>query len=329
MISHKIIVVRGTGSIGMRHAEVLRGAGHEVLLFPKREERIKSLSSEGWACVDTWSEAQAAGATHAIIATDTVCHIEDTIAALEVGLIVLVEKPIALSMQAAGPLLALDSSQKERIFCGLSMRYSHALLHFRTSLDKVGDIHSAFVECRSWLPDWRPSSNYRQSYSSSPTQGGVLRDLIHEIDYIGWILGWPHSAGADLVNTGRLGIEAEEQAFLHLLVPGDVRVQVALDYLSRPARRNFFVFGEKGTLHLDAISQSVHFKGLEEEENWHFPQSRNEMLRDEHDAFLNPSIGTAVGLNESLHSLVVCDAARDSAVNHARVETVALDAIDE
>ena len=285
---------------------------------------MASLRGEGWSCVSSWSEAIELGSTHAIIATDTENHVEDTISALCVGLVVLVEKPIALSMQAAAPLMALDSLQKEKIFCGLSMRYSQALLHFRALLDKVGAIHSSFVECRSWLPDWRPSSDYRQSYSASPTQGGVLRDLIHELDYIGWTLGRPLSVSADLVNTGRLGIEAEEQAFLHLVMPDGIRVQVALDYLSRPTRRNFSVFGEKGTLHWDAIAQSVQFKGWGKDEAWHFPQSRNEMLRDEHDAFLNPSNGTAVGLQEALLSLEVCDSARNSAVNHGSTETIAL-----
>ena len=311
----------------MRHAEVLRDAGRDVILFPKRPGRIENLRSEGWSCVVSWSEAIELGATHAIIATDTEKHVEDAIEAVDLGLIVLVEKPIALSIQAAAPLMALDSLQKERIFCGLSMRNSQALLHFRASLDKVGAIHSAFVECRSWLPDWRPSSDYRQSYSASPTQGGVLRDLIHELDYIGWTLGQPHSVTADLVNTGRLGIEAEEQAFLHLVMPGGIRVQVALDYLSRPARRNFTIFGEKGTLHWDAIAQSVYFNGLGEEEKWSFPQSRNEILRDEHNAFLNPSNGTAVGLQEALRSLEVCDAARNSALNHGGAELVPCDVL--
>ena len=320
-----MIVVHGTGSIGMRHAEVLRDAGREVLLFPKRPERMAILRSEGWSCVASLSEAIAAGSTHAIVATDTANHVTDAIEALDLGLIILVEKPITLSMQAAAPLMALDSLQKERIFCGLSMRYSQALLHFRALLDKVGAIHSAFVECRSWLPDWRPGSDYRQSYSASPTQGGVLRDLIHELDYIGWTLGWPHSVSADLVNTGRLDIEAEEEAFLHLVMSDGIRVQVALDYLSRPARRNFSIFGEKGTLYWDAIAQAVHFKGLGDEESWHFSQSRNEMLRDEHNAFLNPSNGMAIGLREALRSLEVCDSARNSAVNHGRAEPVRFD----
>lgn len=309
----------------MRHAEVLRDAGRSVILFPKRTERIPSLSSEGWSCIASWSEAVEFGATHAILATDTASHVKDAIDALGFGLIVLVEKPIALSMKAAQPLMALDSLQKKRIFCGLSMRYSQALLHFRASLGKVGAIHSAFVECRSWLPEWRPGSDYLRSYSASPTQGGVLRDLIHELDYIGWTLGEPLSVSADLVNTGRLGIEAEEQAFLKLVLADGVRIQVALDYLSRPARRNFSIFGEKGTLHWDAIEQSVHFKGLQDKETWHFPQTRNEMLREEHDAFLNPSNGTAIGLREALSALKACDAARDSAGNHGRAEPVPFD----
>jgi predicted dehydrogenase len=314
------VIVRGTGSIGMRHAEVLRDAGREVVLLSKSLERSDEIRNEGWSCVSSWSEANKLGATHAIIATDTKSHVEESIQALECGLVVLVEKPLASSMEEATRLLDLDPALKEKIFCGLSMRYSRALRYLRDSLVKVGSVHSAFVECRSWLPEWRPSTDYRLSYSASLSQGGVLRDLIHEIDYIGWTLGWPVSANALLVNTGRLGIEAEEQAFINLEMSGGARVQIALDYLSRPARRNFFIFGDQGTLHWDAISQHVHFKGLENDESLHFPQSRNEMLRDEHDAFLNPLTGSAVGFQEALHSLLVCDIARESASNHSRTK---------
>lgn len=302
----------------MRHASVLRDSKRDFVVFPKRTGRKTFLSQSGWPQISSWSEAVSAGATHAMIATATENHVEDIISALDSGLSVLVEKPIAASVEAASALMALDSTRKARIFCGMTLRYSDAFLHFKERLKTVGSIHSAFVECRSWLPDWRPESDCRTSYSASLEQGGVLRDLIHEIDYIGFSLGWPCLVRADLVNTGRLGISAEEQAFLHLVLPDGARVQVALDYLSRPARRNFYVFGSMGTLHWDAISQHVYFSGTSETESRHFPQSRDDMIRKEHDAFLDPSTGAAVGLDDALRALSVCDAARGDAMNPER-----------
>lgn len=312
-----LVVVRGTGSIGMRHAAVLRSSERGVLLFPKRPERGRQLAEEGWACASSWLEAAGAGATHAVIATATRSHVEDILAALGAGLTVLVEKPVAASAAEAAPLAALGDEDKARIYCGMTMRYSDAFAHFKNCLGSVGSVHSAFVECRSWLPEWRPGSDYKKCYSASSGEGGVLRDLIHEIDYAGFALGWPLNVRADLVNTGRLGIAAEEQAFLHMEMPGGARVQVALDYLSRPPRRNFFVYGSAGTLHWDAISQRVDLSGELQEGSWHFPQSRDDMIRKEHDAFLDPSAGDAVGFDESMRALAVCDAAQRSSADSA------------
>ena len=47
------------------------------------------------------------------------------------------------------------------------------------------------VECQSWLPYWRPERDYRESYSARADEGGVLRDLVHELDYAIWAFGGP------------------------------------------------------------------------------------------------------------------------------------------
>ena len=42
----------------------------------------------------------------------------------------------------------------------------------------------------SYLPGWRPGTDYRQSYSAQRRLGGgVLLDVIHEVDYAAWVLG--------------------------------------------------------------------------------------------------------------------------------------------
>ena len=50
---------------------------------------------------------------------------------------------------------------------------------------------SAHVSCQSWLPDWRPGRDYRESYSARADEGGALRDLVPELDYATALLGRP------------------------------------------------------------------------------------------------------------------------------------------
>jgi predicted dehydrogenase len=78
------------------------------------------------------------------------------------------------------------------------------------------------------FPEWRPARDYRESYSASSEQGGVLRDLIHEIDYAVWLYGKPVAIIAQLSNSGRLGIAAEESADLLWRTPCGATVSIRL-----------------------------------------------------------------------------------------------------
>lgn len=309
------VIVRGTGSIGMRHAEVLRGAGRRVLLFPKTPERLQQLRTDGWDCVDTWESGRHEGAKLAIVATNTALHPADTLAALAAGFErILVEKPLASGLEEATPLLSLPDEDQSRIFCGMTLRHTRGLRAFRDQLPGLRAVHAVSITCRSWLPGWRPSSDYRRSYSASTEEGGVLRDLIHEIDYALWLFGSPEEVSADLINTGRLGMASDEIANLQFrVVPAGPCVQIGLDYLGRPPVRRVDAWGEAGSLHWDAIRQEVCWRPIEgKAETNHHPEERNEGLHREQQVLFADPRPEDVPLKEALLALAVCDAARKS-----------------
>lgn len=311
----KRVLVVGTGSIGMQHAESLRARGHDVLLFPSREGRAVQLQQSGWHCVTTWQQAYDEGYTHSIIATRTKCHTRDIVAALRgAPLKILVEKPLAHYLDDAAPLRQLDAGSQSKIICGFDLRYQKSLRFFRSMLSELGSIHSAFVECRSWLPDWRPRSDYHQSYSASIEDGGVLRDLSHEVDYAGWLFGWPESVSAILRTSPHLGIAADDQAFMQYQAPIGAVVQLALDYLGKPPRRRATAFGLLGTLSWDALRQEVVWESAGgQAERWVFAQTRQEVIAEQHQDFLSCGCRWAVNLPDALRSLAVLEAARNSA----------------
>jgi len=42
------------------------------------------------------------------------------------------------------------------------------------------------------MPAWHPYEDYRQTYAArSELGGGVLLTQIHDMDYLGWLIGWP------------------------------------------------------------------------------------------------------------------------------------------
>jgi predicted dehydrogenase len=176
----------------------------------------------------------------------------DAIEMMSIGCDVLVEKPLACDLQGADEVAAAAARLGRRVFVGCCLRFDAGLRDFRARLGEIGEVQYVRIECQSYLPDWRPGRDYKQSYSASAAQGGVLRDLIHEIDYAVWLFGRPAEVRARLENRGRLGIEAEEAADLLWTVPSGPTVSIRLDYLSRTPHRRMRAFGAAGEIEWDA-----------------------------------------------------------------------------
>jgi len=236
----KALVV-GTGSIGQRHLRNLRALGVERLLAvdPAEERRNRIVQELGAEAFDTLDDALARRPQVVLICTPPHLHTPAAQQALTVGAHVFIEKPIAASLDGLDELLAEARRRSRHVCVGYNLRFNPGLRQLKAMLDegRIGRILAIRAEFGQYLPDWRPARAYRDSYSARASEGGVLRDLIHEIDYAGWLFGWPEGVSARLRNLGRLGIEAEELAQLSWELPAGGVVSVTLDYLTRPSRR--------------------------------------------------------------------------------------------
>jgi predicted dehydrogenase len=321
------IAVLGTGSAGLRHLMAIRSLdGVEPIAVPIRTARLTELEAHGFVTVPDLHSASSNGARAAIIATDTARHADDAVAALKEGLDVLVEKPLAVDASQAHKVCEVASKLGRRVYVGCQLRFFDSLVRFRQTVAGLGRLHSVRIECQSYLPCWRPDRPYRDSYSARAEEGGVLRDLIHEIDYAGWLFGWPDACQARLSNLGRLEIGAEEVADLTWETPAGVLVSMTLDYLSRPSRRQMRACGEWGTAEWDALSGTVTLTTAGS------PMQRTNTLESSREtsvalicAFIDACGGSEdprlATCEEGCKALAVCDAAR-RASNTRREERV-------
>lgn len=290
-------------------------AGVESVAIPKRTGRAAQLEQEGFLTAGGLEEAVGMGANLCIVATDTANHVPDAARAIELGLDVLVEKPLAANSLEAKYLLEIAVGASRKIFVGCVLRFSEALNSFRELLPNVGRLHSVHIECQSYLPDWRPTRRYQDSYSAQPGEGGVLRDLIHEVDYAGWLFGWPASVQGRVRNLGRLGIAAEEAADLTWEAPAGCSVFLNLDYLSRPPHRRMRAYGERGTIEWNGIEGTVvlMLDGAPVKEV-RSSQTNADMLLAQDQAFV--CAGRAApdsrlaSSEDGVRALAICDAAR-------------------
>ncbi|MBI3456371.1 MAG: Gfo/Idh/MocA family oxidoreductase [Candidatus Rokubacteria bacterium] len=313
-----VVAVLGTGSIGGAHLRALsQEASVRPVAVPVRRTRLAELAAAGFGVAEDLAEAARQGATAAVIATDSGRHLGDALEAMACGLDLLVEKPLAVDAEEARQLCARAEALSRHVFVGCTLRFSESLGRFREWLPRVGRVHAVRIECRSFLPSWRPGRPYQASYSSRRGEGGVLRDLIHEIDYAGWLFGWPAAVHARLSNLGRLGIDAEELAELTWEDRYGGVVSVGLDYLTAPTRRRMQAFGERGMLEWDGVEQAVRLSlAGRPEERVASPQAREAMLQAQDLAALRawrgePDARLASG-EDGWRALAVCDAARRS-----------------
>jgi len=304
-------IVIGTGSIGFRHLSVLRNGGQSVAALPKRPERGAQLQQLGFTVAGSLDEAASQGVRRAIIATDTRLHEVDTLDTLRCGMDALVEKPLTSTLAEARRIQVAAQAGRGRVFVGCTLRFSESLRKFRSWLPRLGALHAVRIECQSYLPDWRPDRPYRESYSARAEEGGVLRDVIHEIDYAGWLFGWPHRLQATLRNLGRLEIGAEEIADLFWVTSAGVSVSLCLDYISRPPCRRMTARGEHGTLEWDAMRSRVGLTTTAESDEFVSAQTRDEMVLAQDLAFLaagdDPHLAT---LEDAVRAVAICEAAR-------------------
>lgn len=199
------LVIVGLGFIGKRHKKNLELLGHEVV--PSFEKADGSL-----------------------VCNPTALHLETALKFTRLGMPVFIEKPLSHNLNGIEQL-------KGNILIGYCLRFDHSLREFKQKISQA-KIQSVKIVCQSWLPDWHPKTDYRQSYSAKKELGGgVLLDLSHEIDYALWFFGPVKTVKAKLQMAPELQIETEAIADLELEFVSGIKAKIHLSYASRqPAR---------------------------------------------------------------------------------------------
>ena len=243
------ILVVGAGSSGARHARHLADAGADVAVMDPDAARAASVE-----CAKSvpYSLDDLGGYDGIVIASPTSSHRAQTEAALESDAKILVEKPIALLDEPVDAIVACS----ERVMVGYNLRFHDPLVRFIEEVEAgaAGPIHAVRVWFGSWLPDWRPTVDYRTTYSArADLGGGVLLDAIHELDVLVWLLGDGDFAvaGSFVGRVGPLELDTEDTVKAVLVHRTGVTAEVSLDYLSRRYRRGVEVVGERATARLD------------------------------------------------------------------------------
>jgi len=284
------VLFTGLGSIGRRHLEILREREEQFDVDAYRSGETQVEAPPGVTEYGSLEEALSVDPEVAFITNPTALHVETAIQCAERGCDLFIEKPLSDSLSGVDELEETVRRHGLTTYVGCNLRFTPVLQTVKEVLedDRVGDILSFRVHAGSYLPDWRPDQDYRESCSASAELGGgVVLDLIHEFDYVYWLFGDITEVAGFTDQIGSLEIATEDVSEVSLRTAAGAVGSVHLDYFRRIPRRTVEVTGEEGVVSADFNAKEVTVETPDDTDVYGFEYERDDVYRDQLKYFLS------------------------------------------
>lgn len=327
------ILIISIGSIGKRHLRLAREVVPNADIRVLRHQATNEVPEFSNGCFFNIEEAIAFAPQIAVIASPAPFHIPTAQALAEVGVHLLIEKPLSASLNGVMQLLETCQKQGTVLLTGYNLRFLPSLQRFRDLLGEsvIGKVLSVRCEIGQYLPSWRPDDDYRQGVSARrELGGGALLELSHELDYLRWIFGEVDWVKATLSRQSSLEIDVEDTVHLTLgftpTTDGHQLIgSVNLDFIRHDTTRLCVVIGEKGSLRWNGLTGEVSLYeagGKEWRELSSHPHQRDDSYLAEWQNFIACVTEHKVPLvtgEDGLKVLQIIEAARISAASDGHV----------
>jgi predicted dehydrogenase len=170
--------VLGVGSLGFHHARILREVPGAVMagVFDDNPERLATVAQELGVRAFRSRDELLENVDAAVVAVPTTVHSEVALPAIDAGVHLLIEKPIAVTLDEAERIVAAAAAKKLVVATGHVERFNGALR-----------------ACEPYLEDPRFIESHRLApFNPRGTDVAVVLDLmIHDIDLVLGLVGWP------------------------------------------------------------------------------------------------------------------------------------------
>lgn len=244
------IGVVGTGSLGFHHARILRDVEDVAMagIFESRGERADEVSRELGVPAHPHLDGLLEQADAVVVAVPTVYHEEVAVRALEAGVHVLIEKPMAPDLASADRILRAASASGCMVQIGHVERFNPAVRAAEPWLD--GPL---FIESHRMAP-----------FTARSTDVAVVLDLmIHDVDLVGSLVGAPVidiAASGAAVLTSTIDIASARLTFASGAVANLTASRVSLE-----RTRKIRFFQPSGYLSLNLAEGTGEFLRLKRE----------------------------------------------------------------
>ncbi len=240
----KVLII-GYGSIGQKHAKILKKCNCEIkVLTNQKKIPFKTIRNK--------KEIINYDPDYIIISNNTSKHIEnaDFLEKNFKNKIVLIEKPISNKYKKI-------RLKKNKYIVGYNLRF-HPLIQFIKKKIMMQNIHFISINVSSYLPEWRKSINYKNSNSAKKKfGGGLLLELSHELDYIKWIFGKIKLIYSYNKKISNLKIDTDDILILFGEINQKTKVIFNMNFFSRINERNIQIEGKNFSLKADLIKNQI------------------------------------------------------------------------
>jgi hypothetical protein len=266
------VIVVGFGSIGKRHTLVLCDLGYNVSVVSRREILFNRVYKDLKKAIDIEKPI------YIVVANETSKH-EETLKYIQSTCYknnILVEKPLYLNGNG-------NINFKENIYVAYNLRF-HPIIQ-KLFLELMNEtIISVNVYVGQYLPSWRPTANYSESYSADIKKGGgVLRDLSHELDYLHLLFGNWIKMTALGGKFSSLEINSDDHYTLLFETEQVSSMTVHMNYLDFIKQRLIIINTNNKTYKADLINNTLQVN----DKVYRFKVSSNETYLKQHKAVLN------------------------------------------
>lgn len=255
----KILFV-GIGSIAKRHIRNLRSFEENEEFYFEIDSFRRSLGSKISEGIDNeYTDINLIQDNYDIIfiTNPTEMHLDTLKAFHDKGKHFFIEKPV-VSLSQLNYVYDIKLRKDSLYYVACPLRYN-AVIQFIKGNICVNDIYSIRAISSSYLPNWRPGQDYRETYSAhKDLGGGVSIDLIHEWDYLTYLFGWPEKVSSIIGKKSNLEIDSDDCAIYIAEYPGMI-AELHLDYFGRKNIRKIEIFTKDDTIIGDIANNSIEY----------------------------------------------------------------------
>jgi predicted dehydrogenase len=254
------VAIVGAGIMGSRHARVARSipAAEVAVVVDPDECKGRQLAKYVGAGYMPSVTALPGVVDAAVVAAPTQAHVEIGTLLLEQGLDVLMEKPIATSVDEAKALVAAAEEHDRILMAGHVERFNPAVMELARHLS--GLIHIDVRRVGSFTP-------------RIPT-GVVLDLMIHDIDVVSWLAGSQPEVISAMMR--RVRSDSEDMAVCILTFPTGVSAVLTASRASQSKQRQIELTQKDNVVLADLVRGQVTVHRVEHSE---FTDERGSMYR--------------------------------------------------